>query len=58
MNESNRNEVNEKWNDKGEKEKLKKKGIKEIEGNEKRRRNNIKMKWKWMWWKNKNEEKK
>ena len=36
MNESNRNEVNEKWNDKGEKEKWKMKGIKEINGNEKR----------------------
>lgn len=44
MNESDWNEGNEKWNDKGEKEKWKKKGIKEIEGNGKEKRNNIKMK--------------
>ncbi len=58
MNESDWNEVNEKWNDEDEKEKWKKKGIKEIEGNEKRIRNNIKMKYKWIWWNKKNEERK
>lgn len=58
MNKSNWNEGNGKWNDKGENEKWKKKRIKDIGGNEKRRRNNIEMKWKWIWWKNKNEERK